>query len=306
MSLEDISAKSRISVRMLEAIESEQFDLLPGGVFNVSFIRQYAHHVGLDEDKIAEQFKRLAQPTELKLTESAKVSPEIDAAQEVRAALAENVTEYTRRHQVAFPAILVVLAILAIVAVLFSGWDQTEDDVADRPQVEAPSGMERDDGPGEAEVIAPASSQAPAEPQPRESAPQPATEPSKPVIVKLDFTDTVWIQALADGERVLSDTFRAGDSKSIEADGSVHLVVGNAAAVTIALNGERMPPIGPQGAVRRVRLTPKGMEFVQPPLSPADSDTSPANSVQTDAANQAGQDGRDGPVVARIGSSGLR
>ena len=43
VSLEQISSVTRISVRLLEALENEQFDLLPGGVFTISFVRQYAH-----------------------------------------------------------------------------------------------------------------------------------------------------------------------------------------------------------------------------------------------------------------------
>ena len=65
--LEDLSARTRVSVRLLSAIESEDFDQLPGGVFNVSFVRQYARHVGLDEDEIVAEFNEIARPGELKL-----------------------------------------------------------------------------------------------------------------------------------------------------------------------------------------------------------------------------------------------
>src|SRR3954466_6310478 len=47
LSLDDVSNVTKISARMLQAIEQEHFDQLPGGVFNKGFIRAYAKHLGL-------------------------------------------------------------------------------------------------------------------------------------------------------------------------------------------------------------------------------------------------------------------
>jgi cytoskeleton protein RodZ len=51
MTLEDISATTKISTRMLHALEDEKFSQLPGGIFNKGFVRAYARTVGLDEDQ---------------------------------------------------------------------------------------------------------------------------------------------------------------------------------------------------------------------------------------------------------------
>jgi cytoskeleton protein RodZ len=50
LSLDDVSNVTKISSRMLQAIEEEQFDQLPGGVFNRGFIRAYAKHLGLNSE----------------------------------------------------------------------------------------------------------------------------------------------------------------------------------------------------------------------------------------------------------------
>ncbi|HWJ48617.1 MAG TPA: RodZ domain-containing protein [Candidatus Udaeobacter sp.] len=50
LSLDDVSNVTKIGTRMLQAIEEEHFDLLPGGVFNKGFIRAYARHLGLDSE----------------------------------------------------------------------------------------------------------------------------------------------------------------------------------------------------------------------------------------------------------------
>ena len=51
ISLDDVSNVTKISSRMLRAIEEEHFDQLPGGVFNKGFIRAYAKHLGLDAEE---------------------------------------------------------------------------------------------------------------------------------------------------------------------------------------------------------------------------------------------------------------
>ena len=51
LSLDDVSNVTKISSRMLQAIEDEHFDQLPGGVFNKGFIRAYAKHLGLNDEE---------------------------------------------------------------------------------------------------------------------------------------------------------------------------------------------------------------------------------------------------------------
>jgi cytoskeletal protein RodZ len=51
LSLDDVSRVTKIGARMLQAIEEEHFDLLPGGVFNKGFIRAYAKHLGLNDEE---------------------------------------------------------------------------------------------------------------------------------------------------------------------------------------------------------------------------------------------------------------
>lgn len=56
IALRDISEQTRISMRYLEAIETDDYRRLPGGIFNRSFIRAYAKFVGYDEDKAIEEY----------------------------------------------------------------------------------------------------------------------------------------------------------------------------------------------------------------------------------------------------------
>ena len=62
LDLEEISRELKISARFLKAIEDDQYDKLPGGVFAKSFVRQYARLLGLDEDQIAGQVQQNLAP----------------------------------------------------------------------------------------------------------------------------------------------------------------------------------------------------------------------------------------------------
>src|SRR5713226_9035554 len=49
VSLEQIADNTKISLRFLRAIEAEEFETLPGGIFSTSYLRQYAAAIGYDE-----------------------------------------------------------------------------------------------------------------------------------------------------------------------------------------------------------------------------------------------------------------
>src|SRR5947208_13913796 len=52
ISLEEIARSTKIGVRSLEAIERGEFRKLPGGIYNTSYIRQYAKAIDFDESEI--------------------------------------------------------------------------------------------------------------------------------------------------------------------------------------------------------------------------------------------------------------
>lgn len=56
ISLEQITAVTKINPRHLEALEQEQFRLLPGGILSKGIVRGYAAALGLDENLWTERF----------------------------------------------------------------------------------------------------------------------------------------------------------------------------------------------------------------------------------------------------------
>ena len=52
ITLKQIADSTKISVRSLEAIERGEFRKLPGGIYNTSYIRQYARAIDYDESAL--------------------------------------------------------------------------------------------------------------------------------------------------------------------------------------------------------------------------------------------------------------
>jgi cytoskeleton protein RodZ len=60
ISLHQIAETTKIGVRYLEAIEGGQFASLPGGIYNISYIRQYARALEINEGELLERYLQSA------------------------------------------------------------------------------------------------------------------------------------------------------------------------------------------------------------------------------------------------------
>jgi cytoskeleton protein RodZ len=56
--LTEIEEQTKIRVRYLRALENEEWDLLPGPTYTRSFIRTYALALGLDGERLADDYRR--------------------------------------------------------------------------------------------------------------------------------------------------------------------------------------------------------------------------------------------------------
>lgn len=57
ITLEQISLDTKLKVTTLKAIEDGNFDVLPGGIYNLSYIRQYARAIGADESSLVQIYR---------------------------------------------------------------------------------------------------------------------------------------------------------------------------------------------------------------------------------------------------------
>src|SRR5512146_788441 len=101
VTLQEISAATKISIRFLKSIENEEFSKLPGGLFSRSFVRAYARYLGLDEDPLLEEYQQ-----------AAKARSEVDLSQFSPPARIFSRPERRSRHALWAVAIAAVLLAL--------------------------------------------------------------------------------------------------------------------------------------------------------------------------------------------------
>lgn len=273
VTLQEISDRTRISVRFLTAIEEEEFGILPGGVFSLGFVRQYAQHVGLDPDAVAECFKtvtRSATPDTFSWEENQDDRGET---------WVEHIVDRAREYQITGPIVATMLLAFIAGVVMWMQWD------LDSGLAAIDQSLFKEERPSPELPPTPAGAASPTTVDVR---PYVAPKPVKAVNVRLSISETVWIRALADGERVFQRTFHPGESRQVEADEHVSLLVGNAGGVSLSLNGKPIPPLGSSGQVRRVLLTVGGMKILAPsPREPENNDeTDSPRAQRLQASNQ--------------------
>ncbi len=96
-----------------------------------------------------------------------------------------------------------------------------------------------------------------------------ATPAQGPVKIEITAHEPVWVMARANGKYIFSGTIDANQTKSVEADGTLMLRIGNAGGLTINFNGKTINNLGPKGQVRDVQFTSGGFQIVAAPKPPS-------------------------------------
>lgn len=222
ISLRDIADRTKISLRYLEAMEADRFDLLPAPIFAKGFLREYARYVGLSPDEVVNHYLSVQQQgaSEEEVKKDATLSGQ-------RPNRPKPVRNWTYGLFLA-AAVLVLIGLVAALAWFVERRRNDPSADASPPPIAAP---------------------APAPVQVAEPLPTPE-KPRAPLEVTLDFTAACWIEVMADGKRVLAQEMAQGESLEVEAQQSVMLVtVGDASAAEIQVNGLSFPLNGQRGEV---------------------------------------------------------
>ena len=114
ISLDHIAASTRISLRHLNALESDHFRELPGGVFNRGIVRSYAQVCGLDADGTLQKFLSALQASGM--AETQRDDDWIEFAEAVRRN--RNAVKHPRNFGW-LGVVLMMLVVLGIAAAVF-------------------------------------------------------------------------------------------------------------------------------------------------------------------------------------------
>lgn len=249
VSLEEISARTCISVRQLDALETNRLERLPGGLFNVSFARQYARELHLDEDEAVALIKDAMGASTPTQSQSRMPARRARASADGPASkLAEWASEFFRKHGGSVASLIIGATLIGGGFYSFRFLEEPTNAQTPAPAVAAQSAPVN-----AAPVAQPVSSPAVAA----------IEEPTAPIELTLEVVETVWVRAVVDGQRLFEETLSRGMVKPIHAQQQVELKVGNAGGLLLSLNGQNLPAIGPRGFVRSVTVTPEGMETLE-------------------------------------------
>ncbi len=279
ISLEEIAESTKIGCRMLRALEEEDFDKLPGGIFNKGFVRAYAKFLGIDEEQAVIDFqaafleKQQRHATNGSNGLASNGLPQCDVLSRVEAS---TYTEATPQPDQAagFMRAAVIIVVLVGVGVLgWKFWPGKSSGLA--PGVSAPPSVVTQQV---SETAAPKTAAASTVKNPEvavtpaitrtetPSSPAPSTDDagSSPVAgvfrLQIHARERSWIKITGDdGKLLMQGELAPSTSRSFRATKQMVLTLGNAAGVEISYNGQVLPQFPADPKTRTLTFTPEGL-----------------------------------------------
>lgn len=246
--IQEISGTTRIGARFLEALENDDIEKLPGGIFTRSFVRSYAEALGLDSNHVLDEYVKRFPEISREASGFAADSSDVDDT-----FLSE---QRMARAAVILLALSIPLIALLVVVGLGSNDATSNSDVVEPISIE-PVGTERLD-----EIVPTAVTAAV---EPTRVAPRTAGVQSNAFaeagIVSLDIhpTNDCWVSVTVDGGTAWSRVMRPGDREVFDVSTEATINVGDAAAFEYTLNGHVGRPLGEPGEVVTFTVTPDNL-----------------------------------------------
>jgi cytoskeleton protein RodZ len=241
ISLEALARTTKIGVATLRALERNQVDHLPGGIFLRGFLRAYARQVELDpEDTVRRYLAQFERPP------AAAVATETAGTELESTPLVHHDTDIgeSGRRPIPMRVLMVGLA-LALCAVTYIVTlrgsrtpAESSQDAVDQTEV-ATSGREADA----------------------------ALTSQSDTVIRLDIQTpgSCWIAATADGRSVAYRLMQPGERHVIEARDHIVLRVGDPASFTYRINDLPGRSLGRAGRAVTVRISSENYrEFISP------------------------------------------
>jgi cytoskeleton protein RodZ len=288
IALSEIAAKTHIGARLLQAIEEEAYERLPGGIFNKSFIRQYAAYLGLDEEQAVRDYLRAT---------GGSSNPQQTSVPEPEPATGGSFGTITR----------VAIAAVLLAAVGLGGYllhhRSSQSPRATKVQFAVNSPLRASSSPpggvspatlpppatgrsaeppsssaepgpvsAKGEPIPQAPQSGPPQPSPPGAPSQAARSLAQPnavasastaapgeLLLQINASSTVWISVTADGEKKWQGTLQANQTREIQATDTIRLTAGNAGGVSLKLNGKDIGAMGNEGEVKTITLVARAL-----------------------------------------------
>jgi cytoskeleton protein RodZ len=252
ITLEEIATSTKIGTRSLRALEEEDFDQLPGGIFNKGFVRAYAKYLGIDEEQAVADYLAAAGEVEQPLPQ-----PPEKPAQAGSGA-----------------GTWIALVVLVLGAASYGGWrwyqkNRAGDEGTPPPVVTASPKTAAPAAGAQTAAATPTPVAAAAAITPGGSAANGAADPAKTpdtsaaadgFLLEIRARRGTWVQYTVDDEPRREVSLKPDEQHQIHAQKRLKLVLGNAGGVDILFNGQPLPSSGPLDKARTLSFTPAGLE----------------------------------------------
>lgn len=239
LSIQEISAHTKIRVGALEALERGDFDRLPGDFYTRSFLKAYAREVQLPEEDLLREYDETHGSAELEHTAVPapavnRPAPQPLVVHQSRQPLAASgqpvVLRWPRGYNT--PVGIAVAVVLLVTLVVFRPADTSRS--AKAAAVGAAGVAEAAPAPvGTSGRIAP---------------------PEK-LVIEIRPAAPIWVAATADGSSAIYRLLKPGEQVKVEAQKELSFRIGNAEAFVYSINGVPGKPLGGPDEVREFEIT---------------------------------------------------
>ncbi|MCA1217480.1 helix-turn-helix domain-containing protein [Streptomyces sp. 8L] len=241
LTVDQVSEATRVRVPIVRAIEDDDFSRSGGDVYARGHLRMIAREVGLDPGPLVDRFDA-----------DHGGRPEPTATPAAPLFEAERIRPERRRPNWTAAMVAAIVAVAGFVAFTAVHGSGDSGDTAKGKTVEPAKGPTSASSSG---THAPSGK--PAQPHPGPSDSAIAAAPRDKVTVKLSAVeDKSWISAKAHNGKTLFDGILAkGESKTFQDDKQVDLILGNAGAIELYVNGKKVDDTFQPGQVERLSYT---------------------------------------------------
>jgi cytoskeleton protein RodZ len=284
ITLEQISVSTKIGIRMLQALEEDKFNQLPGGIFNKGFVRAYSRFLGLDEDQTIADYLQAsgdAFPASTETTAQGEGSHENAAHEDVTRENRDKDKVSRLEASADAPPRQVpwggFAGALLVVALALSFWSHRRREHAREavrptpattatqvsgqlsgsdlptttlPTTSSPTGVS-------APSVAPKTS--------HDLAPTSAAATPGEFTVVIQAREESWTTITADGTTISSELLPAGSERVVRGRKEITVRTGNAGGVDFRFNEKKVDVGGDYGEVKIVTFGPRGILPNAPP-----------------------------------------
>ncbi len=269
ITLEEIAEATKIGTRSLRALEQQDFDKLPGGIFNKGFVRAYSKYLGIDEDQSVADYVIAVNEAQAagKLSRPEHAPPTFEEAE----------PEKPEPIRIPWGLLIIVALVVAVGFAAKSYYAQyggaklrreatpVQSVATPSQQSPAPVAQQPTTTPTPAKQTP---VQAPVDTAQKQAIPA-STVPENPqttsgapadeFVVKIRAKEDARVWIKADGKVVSNGMLPANSERVVRAAKQVILVTENAGGIEVSHNDKLLPPLGAENQKRTVILTPQGI-----------------------------------------------